>query len=148
VSWIWIAALRAVSSVDLQVAYGTGFSLWCPAVVFAAGLVAVLHRSPNGVEGLPQHSGRASARLEREPAAGGVEIASRAGALVFVPAGLSSTLAVRPQGSSHVITEASGYRTLAHALGGDPPALESLRVGKEIRCAWFREPRLGCEESP
>jgi hypothetical protein len=25
-SWIWLAALRAVSSADLQVAYGTGFS--------------------------------------------------------------------------------------------------------------------------
>ncbi|MEV6505836.1 hypothetical protein AB0M61_06865 [Streptomyces sp. NPDC051642] len=22
-------------------------------------------------------------------------------------------------------------------LGGDPPTLASLRVGKEIRCAWF-----------
>jgi hypothetical protein len=85
VSWIWLAALRAVSSADLQVAYGTGFSLWCPAVVFAAGLVAVLPRSPNGVEALPQHPGRASARWERESAAGGVEIACRAGALVFVP---------------------------------------------------------------
>lgn len=47
VSWIRLAALLAVSSADLQVAYGTGSSLWCPAVVFAAGLVAVLPRSPN-----------------------------------------------------------------------------------------------------
>jgi hypothetical protein len=118
VSWIRLAALLAVSSAHLQVAYGTGFSLCCPAVVFAAGLVAVLPRSPNRPpqpHGWP-HWNSAKPRVD----VGAVTTFRRCGGLgcgkgwagAFLVLSISVTGTTLPR---------RGRSTIRRASGGPPP---------------------------